>query len=101
MIHRSIALDDASHFPLGDPIARLKQYLINQGAWSEEEHEATHKELEALVIAAQKRQKPLVLWPTTMSSALLKCSKIFTNTCQNICANSANNWVSNFEASVT
>ena len=47
-------LDDASHFPLGDPIARLKKYLINQGAWSEQEHEDTQKELEAMVIAAQK-----------------------------------------------
>ncbi len=47
-------LDDANHFPLGDPIARLKQYLINQGAWSEQEHEDTQKELEAMVIAAQK-----------------------------------------------
>jgi 2-oxoisovalerate dehydrogenase E1 component alpha subunit len=46
--------DDSSHFPLGDPIDRLKQYLINQGAWSEEEHEATRKTLEAEVIAAQK-----------------------------------------------
>lgn len=46
--------DDASRFPLGDPIARLKQYLINQNAWSETEHEATQKEMEALVQAAQK-----------------------------------------------
>lgn len=47
-------IDDASHYPLGDPITRLKQYLINQGAWSEQEHEACQKELEAEVIAAQK-----------------------------------------------
>lgn len=46
--------DDAARFPLGDPIARLKQYLIKQNAWSEEEHEATQKEMEALVMAAQK-----------------------------------------------
>jgi 2-oxoisovalerate dehydrogenase E1 component alpha subunit len=47
-------MDDASHFPLGDPIARLKQHLIKLGAWSEQEHEDTLKELEAFVIAAQK-----------------------------------------------
>lgn len=47
-------VDDASHFPLGDPIARLKLYLMNQGAWSEQEHEDTQKEFEAMVIAAQK-----------------------------------------------
>src|SRR5437868_4421723 len=46
--------DDWSHFPLGDPIARLKQHLIAIGAWSEQEHEATQKELEGKVAAAQK-----------------------------------------------
>jgi 2-oxoisovalerate dehydrogenase E1 component alpha subunit len=46
--------DDSIHFPLGDPIGRLKQHLIGLGAWSDQEHEATQKELEALVIAAQK-----------------------------------------------
>ena len=46
--------DDAAQFPLGDPIARLKQYLIGAGAWSEQEHEETQKALEAEVIAAQK-----------------------------------------------
>jgi 2-oxoisovalerate dehydrogenase E1 component alpha subunit len=46
--------DDWANFPLGDPIARLKQYLIGIGAWSEQEHEDTQKELEAQVIAAQK-----------------------------------------------
>jgi len=46
--------DDWSHFPLGDPIARLKQHLIRIGAWSDEEHEATHKALEAEIATAQK-----------------------------------------------
>ncbi|HJV00618.1 MAG TPA: 3-methyl-2-oxobutanoate dehydrogenase (2-methylpropanoyl-transferring) subunit alpha [Burkholderiaceae bacterium] len=46
--------DDWSHFPLGDPIARLKQYLIKAGAWSEQEHEETQKRLEAEVLTAQK-----------------------------------------------
>lgn len=46
--------DDYSHFPLGDPIARLKQHLLTLGIWSEAKHEALHKELEAEVIAAQK-----------------------------------------------
>ena len=47
--------DDWAHFPLGDPIARLKQHLIAIGAWSEQEHDAAQKELEAQVTAAQKR----------------------------------------------
>ena len=46
--------DDWSHFPLGDPIVRLKQHLIAIGAWSEQEHAAAQKELEAQVAAAQK-----------------------------------------------
>lgn len=46
--------DDWRHFPLGDPIARLRQHLEAQGLWSSEEHEAVSAELEAEVIAAQK-----------------------------------------------
>jgi 2-oxoisovalerate dehydrogenase E1 component alpha subunit len=46
--------DDYSHFPLGDPIARLKQHLLGLGIWSEAQHEALHKELEAEILAAQK-----------------------------------------------
>jgi 2-oxoisovalerate dehydrogenase E1 component alpha subunit len=46
--------DDWEHFPLGDPIARLKQHLIAIGAWSESQHEAAQKEIEAAVMAAQK-----------------------------------------------
>ncbi|MCE1250725.1 MAG: 3-methyl-2-oxobutanoate dehydrogenase (2-methylpropanoyl-transferring) subunit alpha [Comamonadaceae bacterium] len=46
--------DDWQRFPLGDPIARLKQHLIAIGEWSEAQHEAAHKELEAEILAAQK-----------------------------------------------
>ncbi|HRO52772.1 MAG TPA: thiamine pyrophosphate-dependent enzyme, partial [Alicycliphilus sp.] len=46
--------DDWQRFPLGDPIERLKQHLIVIGEWSEAQHEAAHKELEAEVMAAQK-----------------------------------------------
>jgi len=46
--------DDWQHFPLGDPIARLKQHLVRLGAWSDEEHERVQKELEAEVAAALK-----------------------------------------------
>jgi 2-oxoisovalerate dehydrogenase E1 component alpha subunit len=46
--------DDWAHFPLGDPIARLKQHLVLLGAWSDQEHEATQKELEGQVLAALK-----------------------------------------------
>ena len=46
--------DDAQRFPLGDPIARLKQHLVKLGAWSDAEHEETQKALEAEIAAAQK-----------------------------------------------
>jgi 2-oxoisovalerate dehydrogenase E1 component alpha subunit len=41
-------------WPLGDPITRLKQHLIQLGEWSEERHSALQKELEAHVIACWK-----------------------------------------------
>ncbi|NML47006.1 3-methyl-2-oxobutanoate dehydrogenase (2-methylpropanoyl-transferring) subunit alpha [Ramlibacter sp. G-1-2-2] len=46
--------DDWQRFPLGDPIARLKQHLVALGIWSEQEHEKVQQELEAEVAAAQK-----------------------------------------------
>ena len=46
--------DDAQRFPLGDPIARLKQHMIVKGCWSDAEHDETQKALEAEVAAAQK-----------------------------------------------
>ena len=46
--------DDWTRFPLGDPVARLKQHLIGLGAWSEEEHERTQKTLDEEMAAALK-----------------------------------------------
>ncbi len=46
--------DDASRFPLGDPVARLRQHLNARGAWSDQEHEAVVAECQAEVAAAQK-----------------------------------------------
>jgi 2-oxoisovalerate dehydrogenase E1 component alpha subunit len=46
--------DEGQHFPLGDPIARLKLHLLGLGAWSDAEHERVQKELEAEVSAALK-----------------------------------------------
>ena len=46
--------NDWAHFPLGDPIARLKKHLIAQGIWSEKEHEQLQIELETEIAAAQK-----------------------------------------------
>jgi 2-oxoisovalerate dehydrogenase E1 component alpha subunit len=46
--------DDWQHFPLGDPIERLKQHLIRIGAWSDAEHETVRAQLEAQVMEAMK-----------------------------------------------
>ncbi len=46
--------NDAARFPLGDPIARLKQHLIARGVWSDAEHEAAQKQMEQEVATAQK-----------------------------------------------
>ena len=46
--------DDWQRFPLGDPIARLKQHLIAIGEWSDAQHAQAQAELEAEVMAAQK-----------------------------------------------
>ena len=48
------AKDDEEHWPLGDPILRLKQHLIKLGEWSEERHQALSTELEALVHSSWK-----------------------------------------------
>ena len=48
------AKDDAEHWPLGDPIQRLKAHLIKTGEWSEEQHQAMSAELEALVASSWK-----------------------------------------------
>lgn len=44
--------DEPAHWPLGDPVERLKQHLVVLGAWSDERHEALALELDAAVRAA-------------------------------------------------
>ena len=41
--------DDHAHWPLGDPIERLKQHLMVVGQWDEARHEALEAELRGLV----------------------------------------------------
>jgi 2-oxoisovalerate dehydrogenase E1 component alpha subunit len=45
--------DEASHWPLGDPIARLRAHLVAICAWSDEQHEALASEVDRAVRAAQ------------------------------------------------
>ena len=46
--------DEWRKFPLGDPIERLKNHLIREAHWSEEQHSALTEELKAQVLAAWK-----------------------------------------------
>ena len=51
-VYRSV--QEGKEWPLGDPIARLKQHLILIGAWDEERHAAMDKDVAEQVRAAQK-----------------------------------------------
>ncbi|ANI78739.1 3-methyl-2-oxobutanoate dehydrogenase (2-methylpropanoyl-transferring) subunit alpha [Sphingobium sp. EP60837] len=54
--------DEGSHWPLGDPIARLKQHCIALGIWDEERQAAMDKELaEQVRDAAREAEKNGIL----------------------------------------
>lgn len=46
--------EEGTAWPLGDPIARLKQHLITLGVWSEEQHQQAEADILDEVIATQK-----------------------------------------------
>lgn len=46
--------DEAEHWPLGDPITRLKAHLIALGEWSEERHVQLEAELTEVLRRAQR-----------------------------------------------
>ncbi len=50
---------EAQQWPLGDPIARLRQHLAALGEWDDERHDALVKECDAQVRAAQKEAEKL------------------------------------------
>jgi 2-oxoisovalerate dehydrogenase E1 component alpha subunit len=66
--------DEWQHFPLGDPVGRLKQHLIGLGAWSDAEHEETQRALEAEVTAAQKEAEQ---WGTLSSGYVPSPASMF------------------------
>lgn len=49
------AASEASAWPLGDPLERLKQHLIAIGEWSEERHAQAEAQIADEVLAAQKQ----------------------------------------------
>ncbi|MDX2233362.1 MAG: thiamine pyrophosphate-dependent enzyme [Hyphomonadaceae bacterium] len=52
-------VNEADAWPLGDPVARLRDHLIAIGAWSEEEQKALEKEAADLVRAAGKEAEAI------------------------------------------
>lgn len=46
--------DEAAAWPLGDPLERLKSYLIARGEWSEQHHAQKQAELFDEIVAVQK-----------------------------------------------
>ena len=57
--------DESVNWPLGDPIARLKQHLLALGAWSESDHEAMEAEvLDEVRKAGREAEKVGVLGKT-------------------------------------
>ncbi|HET6536874.1 MAG TPA: thiamine pyrophosphate-dependent enzyme [Sphingopyxis sp.] len=53
------AAAEASSWPLGDPIDRLRNHMERQGIWNEERHENLRAELEDLVKVTQKQSEKL------------------------------------------
>lgn len=47
--------EESDAWPLGDPVERLKNHLIAEGAWSPERHAQAEAEIDAEVLAAQKQ----------------------------------------------
>lgn len=53
------AAEEALHFPLGDPIERLKQHLVTLGEWDEASHDALKAEVADQVRTAQREAEKL------------------------------------------
>jgi 2-oxoisovalerate dehydrogenase E1 component alpha subunit len=51
--------DEYQHWPLGDPIQRLKAHLIGIGAWDEERHAAIVAEVDAEIDAANREAQSI------------------------------------------
>ncbi len=44
--------DEQDHFPLGDPVERLKTHLVGLGAWTQEEHDELIAKLDESMVAS-------------------------------------------------
>ncbi len=78
--------DDWQHFPLGDPIARLKQHLMGRATGPTTSTTRVKKELDAEVAAAQKEaERTTARCSTATSRRWRRCSRTSTRTCRRIC----------------
>jgi 2-oxoisovalerate dehydrogenase E1 component alpha subunit len=82
--------NDTGTLPAGRPDRPLKQHLI-LGVWSDAEHDATQKAVEAEV-AAQKEAERYGTLADGHAQPWTPCLKMCTRTCRPTCASSARNW---------
>jgi 2-oxoisovalerate dehydrogenase E1 component alpha subunit len=61
-------------FPLGDPVKRLKQHLVELGHWSEEQHTALNEELRETIVTAWKEA---ITYGTLTDGPSLDISEMF------------------------
>jgi 2-oxoisovalerate dehydrogenase E1 component alpha subunit len=73
------AADEGTKWPLGDPIARLKQHLIQRGDWSEEQQAALQDEVTKEIRALQREAEAagvhgsdMAISPKTMFEGVFK-----------------------------
>lgn len=69
--------DSAEHWPLGDPIERLKQHLILIGAWDEARHAALVEDLTAAIRAAVKEAEAVGTLGESMPSRRTMFEDVF------------------------
>lgn len=73
--------EESDAWPLGDPVERLKNYLIARGAWSEAQHVQAREMLEAQVAESQKQaEKNGTLHDGSHSSAREMFEDVFADT---------------------
>ncbi|MEX1148179.1 MAG: 3-methyl-2-oxobutanoate dehydrogenase (2-methylpropanoyl-transferring) subunit alpha [Sphingomonadales bacterium] len=61
--------DEAAHWPLGDPLERMKQHMIGLGEWSDDDHKALEDELTAEIRNAAKEAQAIGILGQSRPSA--------------------------------
>ncbi|MEL7535562.1 MAG: thiamine pyrophosphate-dependent enzyme [Pseudomonadota bacterium] len=75
--------DEWSAFPLGDPIERLKKHLIQNGTWSDAQHETLLNELNDQVVAAWREA---LTYGTMSEGPQLDVDEMFDDVYEQPCA---------------